>query len=124
MNNGLGISCEQLVIDYDLVRMCLRVREGINFSDDALAVDAIKRVGHGGNYLTDEHTLEWLLEGDEHFYPKTFNFNGPGSKTALERAHEVVEKMLSEATPLFDDRMIDEVDRYIDDKISYAGRSL
>jgi trimethylamine--corrinoid protein Co-methyltransferase len=37
--------------------MCKRIKRGENISEERLAVDLISKVGPGGEYLTDEHTL-------------------------------------------------------------------
>jgi len=55
---GETISFEQLVIDDEIAGNVLRCRRGIGVSEETLAVDLIAKVGHGGNYLTEDHTLE------------------------------------------------------------------
>ncbi len=52
------ISYEQYVIDNEILGMARRCVEGIDTSEEALAVESIRRVGPGGNYLTDELTLD------------------------------------------------------------------
>ncbi|MGI6679839.1 MAG: trimethylamine methyltransferase family protein [Dehalobacterium sp.] len=51
-------SYEKLIIDEELVRRVKHIRKGIDTSDQALAVDIIQEVGHGGTYLTHESTFE------------------------------------------------------------------
>ena len=55
-------SYEQMLLDceiYGIVRAMLR---GIAVDDEALALEAIRRVGPGGEYLTDPHTVRHMRE--------------------------------------------------------------
>ena len=65
---GLTCSNEQLVMDEEISAMSRRVAAGIGVTDETIAVDLIKQVGPGGNYLTREHTLTWL-RSDEYIEP-------------------------------------------------------
>jgi trimethylamine--corrinoid protein Co-methyltransferase len=60
-------SLEQAVIDDEMVGMVLRVLRGLDVTRDALAVEAIDRVGPGGHYLMDAHTLRFMRS--ELFHP-------------------------------------------------------
>ncbi|MEL7565440.1 MAG: trimethylamine methyltransferase family protein [Dehalobacterium sp.] len=53
-------SIEKLVIDNEICGMALRVAEGINCSEEALAVDLINELGPGGDFLSTEHTFKWF----------------------------------------------------------------
>jgi trimethylamine--corrinoid protein Co-methyltransferase len=48
--------------------MAMRVLRGIEVTENATAVDAIDRVGPGGHFLMDPHTLQFMRS--EFFYPK------------------------------------------------------
>jgi len=45
------------VIDDEVAQMMKRVKRGISFSDEDLAVDLIKQVGPGGSYIVAKHTI-------------------------------------------------------------------
>jgi len=45
------------VIDDEVAQMLKRVKRGISFSDEDLAVDLIKEVGPGGSYIVAKHTI-------------------------------------------------------------------
>jgi trimethylamine--corrinoid protein Co-methyltransferase len=60
-------SLEQAVIDDEIVGMVVRVLRGLDVTGDALAVEAIERVGPGGHYLMDAHTLRFMRS--ELFHP-------------------------------------------------------
>ena len=61
-------SYEQLVIDNELAGMALRCAKGIEVNAKTMAKEVIDRVGPGGNFLANKHTLEWFRR--EHYYPK------------------------------------------------------
>ena len=67
--NGLGVvdfsallSYEQLMIDHEIAGMTVRTYQGIDVTDESLAVDVIKNVGIGGSFLAQRHTLKHLGE--------------------------------------------------------------
>ncbi len=60
-------SLEQAVIDNDVVGMAMRVLRGVDVNEQTVAVEAIDRVGPGGHYLMDPHTLQFMRS--EFFYP-------------------------------------------------------
>lgn len=53
----MATSYEKIIIDEELIRRVKRIRNGIDTSDQALAVEIIQEVGHGGTYLTHESTF-------------------------------------------------------------------
>ncbi len=57
LSNGLTGSCEMVVMSDEIIGMVKRMLRGIPVDSDSLAVDVIDRVGPGGHYLTDDHTL-------------------------------------------------------------------
>jgi trimethylamine--corrinoid protein Co-methyltransferase len=58
MEGGLRASFEKMVLDADLCGMVQTFLEPIDFSSDALALDAIRDVGPGGHFFGTPHTLE------------------------------------------------------------------
>ncbi len=68
ISNMSASSLEQAVIDDDVVGMAMRALSGIDVSAETLAVEAIRRVGPGGHYLTDPLTLQFMRA--EFFQPR------------------------------------------------------
>jgi trimethylamine--corrinoid protein Co-methyltransferase len=68
ITNMSSASLEQAIIDDDIVGMAMRVLRGIDVSEATTAVDAIQRVGPGGHYLVDPHTVQFMRSGI--FYPQ------------------------------------------------------
>jgi trimethylamine:corrinoid methyltransferase-like protein len=58
------LSLEQIIIDVEVFRRCLRLSEGINTSTkEWLEVD-LASVGHGGNFLGRRSTIDALRRGE------------------------------------------------------------
>jgi trimethylamine--corrinoid protein Co-methyltransferase len=67
LDSGNAISYEQYIIDDEVIAMVRRVLAGVSVNKEALGLDVIKKVGPGGNYVTEDHTIEHMM--DEFFYP-------------------------------------------------------
>jgi len=59
---GITFSLTQLVIDNEITKMVKAVLRGIDVNDENMAVEVIKQVGPGGNFLSAEHTLRHMRE--------------------------------------------------------------
>ncbi len=98
------IAYEQFVIDNDMLGLVMRAVRGIEVDDETLAVDVIDRVGPGGHYLADEHTLRHMRS--EHYYPSdVFDRRGrdeweaDGGSDAWVRAKDLARKILADHQP-------------------------
>ena len=60
IENSKTLSYEDMVISNEITGMVLRCMRGIEVNDETLANDLIHKVGPGGNFLTERHTLEHL----------------------------------------------------------------
>jgi len=104
LENMSTIAYEQFVIDNELLGMAMRAVRGIEVNDDTLALEVIDRVGPGGHYLMDEHTMRYMRT--EHYYPSAvFDRQGremwekAGATDAWTRAKEVARRILAEHRP-------------------------
>jgi trimethylamine--corrinoid protein Co-methyltransferase len=61
---GQVLSFSQMVMDDEFVAMIKRSIYGIEVNDELMAVDLIKKVGIGGNFLGQQHTLDHI-EGEQ-----------------------------------------------------------
>lgn len=59
---GITFSFTQLLIDAEIVKMIKRVMQGIAVNDETLALEVIKAVGAGGNYLNQKHTRKYMKQ--------------------------------------------------------------
>jgi len=78
LENMSTIAYEQFVIDNEILGMAMRAVRGIEVNDETLALQVIDRVGPGGHYLMDEHTLRYMRT--EHHLPSAV-FNRLGRET-------------------------------------------
>jgi trimethylamine--corrinoid protein Co-methyltransferase len=97
------MSPEMLVIDNEIVEEALRIARGFEVNEDTLAVDVIRKVGPGGHFLAEKHTLKYLLK--EHLIPKisdrkTFEaWKEAGGKDIVKVAKEKVHEILATHKP-------------------------
>lgn len=56
LENAVTFCPQQLVIDAEVIRSMRRALQPIEVNDETLALDTIRAVGIGGNYLGEEHT--------------------------------------------------------------------
>ena len=57
---GQVLSFSQMVMDNEFTAMIKRSIDGIEVNDELMAVDLIKKIGIGGNFLGEKHTLEHI----------------------------------------------------------------
>jgi len=62
LERDLLMSPEVLVIDNEIIDYALKFMRGFEVNNETLAVDVINRVGPGGIYLGEKHTLEHFRE--------------------------------------------------------------
>ena len=121
LNDAMTISYEQLLIDYDIWTMASRVLRGVQVDSETLAQEAIERVGHGGSFLADPHTLAWLRR-DEHYLGQFFN-RGEQGKTMMEKAHERVQEILASSKgSSVRPEVVERIDAYVRDETERIRR--
>ena len=103
-------SLEKLVIDAEIVGMAKRLVRGVDASEDPLALDIMRQVGHKGNFLGTKHTARHYRTEDympseviDRDYRETWFRKGALDVNA--RAHRRVEELIAsyEPLPLSDD---------------------
>jgi trimethylamine--corrinoid protein Co-methyltransferase len=91
---------EQMAIDDEISRIIGRMAQGIDVSDDSLALDVAHQVGPGRDFLGQRHTVEHFRT--EHFMPVLSDRSSwdswvsRGSKTILARAGDEVRRIFKE----------------------------
>jgi trimethylamine---corrinoid protein Co-methyltransferase len=103
LEGGLSASLEKIIVDAELLRNWAEILKAVNFSDDDLAVDAIKATAAGGHFFGSAHTL---ARYESAFYRPLLsdwsnfeNWRDAGSRNATERATGLWKKMLAEYVP-------------------------
>ncbi|MCL4415626.1 MAG: trimethylamine methyltransferase family protein, partial [Actinobacteria bacterium] len=99
INGGKCFSGEQAVIDIENLHLINRFLEGIEADDDNAALDIIRKVGIGGSFLTEEHTLANYLK--QLYIPEILDRTLPSTlgedlkKDIVNSASAKVDKILS-----------------------------
>ena len=84
--------------------MIKRVLAGFSVTDGTLALDVIREVGHGGDFLMHDHTLSHFKK--ELFFPALFRRQTTdqwlerGAKPMAGISHERVRDILAEVDPI------------------------
>jgi trimethylamine--corrinoid protein Co-methyltransferase len=98
------MSPEMLIIGDEIIEEALRIARGIQVNDYTLAVDVIRKVGPGGNFLAEKHTLDYFLK--EHLVPKISNHESyetwkrNGSKSIVDVSREKTKEILENHKPI------------------------
>jgi len=100
-------SLEALVVDNEIVDYALRFAQGIELNEDTLALDVIDKVGPGGHFLGENHTLKhfrerWMPRLD---VDNLETWEKEGIKSLGDLAHQKVKEILTthKPTPLPED---------------------
>lgn len=103
IESGRTGSLELLVLMDEVISRVKHILAGVNTSPEYLAVEAIKRVGPGGNFLGDVHTAKHFRES---WRGELSDFNGydawaaAGAKTMGERIRERLKKIIETHKPI------------------------
>ena len=118
-------SLEQLIVDDAMAAYVKRILRGFAVNEEATALEVVKRVGIGGNFLADKHTVTHFRE--ELWLPELFDRHDwqswwdTGAKTMVQRAREKKQQILSEHSP---EPIDPDLAREIDGIVAAARREL
>ncbi len=103
LEGGLSASLEKIVVDAELLRNWAEILKPLEFSDDDLAVDAIKGTAAGGHFFGAAHTLARYQSA---FYRPLLSdwssfesWTEAGARNATERATAIWKRVLAEYVP-------------------------
>ena len=95
-------SFEQLVLDNESIDYLNHIFSGFDVNDELIALDTIKNVGIGGNFLMEEHTLKHMSdniwESDLFLRDNWDNFQSK-KEDIYERAHKKVTEIFNNNYP-------------------------
>lgn len=101
---GMTMSCSQLLVDAEIVRMIRRIMQGIAVDTSTLALDVITSVGPGGTYLNQKHTMRYMRKEssqarliDRRMYD---HWTREGAKDMAKRADEEARRILETHKPI------------------------
>lgn len=101
---GMTFDFAQFVMDNEMYKMIRKVIGGINVTDANLAVDIIKEMGPGGEFLSHPHTFANFKTEQSH--SKLFDramretWVLEGSSNLTDRAYEEAKRILTTHQPL------------------------
>lgn len=99
IESGMTVAYEQYVIDDEINGMVMRAVQGVEINKDTLALEAIKKVGPGGNYVAQEHTVQYMRS--EFFIPQVadrlphIRWEENGSLDGREKARRIAKEILA-----------------------------
>lgn len=104
------MSIEKLVIDNDFIGTLKHLEKGIRFDEESLAAELLLKVGSGGSFLNQKHTLK-NYKKEQNYSNITFNYeeranwNKAGNWSVEDKAREYVEKVAAtDPCPLGEER--------------------
>lgn len=124
LHNANGMSAEQIVMQCGMADMAEYLARGIRTDEVRLGFDAIDRTGPGGNFMTDDLTLD-LLRSDEFFASPVLDLTGgyrPDAPGIYAKAHDTVEQLVAGYRSSVPDRVVEAIRRFFADR--YEDRSL
>jgi trimethylamine--corrinoid protein Co-methyltransferase len=108
LESGQTWSHEQLLIDNDIVTMVKHAIQGIDVTDDTMALDIVKQAHEIKDFLHQKHTIKYMREQSR---PKLINrqtrgaWQAKGGKDLTQAAREEAKRILKthQPEPLSDD---------------------
>lgn len=124
LDMGMVFSFTQLLVDHEIARMIRRTIGGIDVTDETMSLNLIEKVGIGGNYITQKHTLKYMrteqLTAELMDRSTRDNWEKGGKKELVDVARKKARKILAEHQPApLDDKVVAELDKMV--KIAATG---
>ncbi len=122
LDSGNSISYEQFIIDNEILGMVYRVLRGIEVNENTLAVECVEKLGPGGNYMMEDHTVEHMF--DEFFFPSLsvrMNFDlwkERNEPTPLSSARELARELLQNNEPVLSPDEIVRIEKQFPDIVN------
>ncbi len=129
LEGGLTASAEKFIIDVEMLQMFAELFKPSPVSEDDLAIDAIKEVGHGGHFFGAGHTLERY---ESAFYSPLLsdwsnfeNWRDRGSQDATQRANGIyLDTLANFEMPALEPERLEAIDAFIARRMSEGGADI
>lgn len=98
------VRIDQMFIDNEIIGIVKRMRRGVAVTPETIAQEVIERVGPGGNYLAEDHTVSHFRK--ELWFPKLWDrktwavWEAEGAKDVAARAAEKLAAFEAKTPPL------------------------
>jgi trimethylamine---corrinoid protein Co-methyltransferase len=102
LESGMAASCDSIVFGNEVVAYTRRIIQPVVVNDETLATDLIKKVGPGGTFMTERHTLKHFRE---FWYSSLIDRNrhegwvNAGRLSMSDRVHRKAAEILASHTP-------------------------
>jgi trimethylamine--corrinoid protein Co-methyltransferase len=117
LDGGLTASLSSLVMCDEIIAMIKQIGKGIPVTDETLALDILKEVGPGGEFLSHDHTYDHWKEWFRPTIIDRSNFeiwSDAGSKTYNDRLEPEVDRILASHVPEpLDENIVQEMKKII-----------
>lgn len=118
LEGGLVCSLEKLILDAEILQMLAAFLDPVALDDDALGLDAVREVGHGGHFFGAAHTL---ARYEHAFYNPMLSdwrnfetWRDDGARNATERANIIWKQLLKDyEQPPLDPAIDEELKAYV-----------
>jgi len=129
LEGGLTASAEKFIIDIEMLQMFAELFKPLTTDVDALALDAIREVGHGGHFFGTEHTLARF---ETAFYsPLVSDWNNfetwseQGAADATMRANRIYRETIERfEAPAMDEARREELDAFVERRTREGGADI
>ncbi len=124
LESGQTWSHEQLLIDNDIVTMVKRAIQGIDVTDDTMAVDLVKRAHEIKDFLHQKHTIQFMRRQSR---PKLIDratrgaWEAKGGKDLTQSAREEARRIITTHQP---EPLSDDVKKTLRDIVETARKAL
>lgn len=116
---GMTLDFSQIVIDNEIAKMVRKIIKGIPVNDETMATDVIRKVGCGGHFLQEEHTVQHMRS--EQTYTNLFDrtpygqWHSNGAKDLTTRAKEKMFNIITSHKPdILPKETLEKLDAIID----------
>ncbi|ATW27027.1 trimethylamine methyltransferase family protein [Candidatus Formimonas warabiya] len=102
IDSGLTSSLAEIVFSNEIIELIKHVVRGLAWGQDELALDVIHRVGPGGHFLAEEHTLKYFrgIYAPQLLTRQSFDtWKNEGGKTLGNKVEDKVRQILQEYAP-------------------------
>lgn len=106
-SSGMIATYEQLVIDNEILGYLERVVSGMQVNEDTLAVDLVRKVGHGGQFLKEPHTLR---EFRSQLWMPDISCRSAFGRWVNRGSHDIVATAKDRAAKILKDHHVEELD--------------
>ena len=102
LEGGLTWDYAQMMMQNDMAKMILHTVKGIPVNDEKMAMEVVKSVGPGGEFISHEHTFRTFRELSKPDLLDRWNrdqWKAMGSKDIVQRSYEKAREVLENYKP-------------------------